>query len=541
MSAVRRILATALVAVLLLEVVTGWALATVYTPSTHAAWPSVVYIERQMPAGTLVRGLHQAGAHVAIALVLALLASWIWGATYRAHRRAWLALLGGGALVLLFAITGNVLPWDEGGYWGAKTEMGIVTAVPLIGPFVARTAQGGPELGQLSLTRMYALHASILPAILAGVAAFLLAPLRKRPWSPADRAVLIGSAGGALITAYALVWISGGATLDAPATAGEEFAARPEWYFRPLNQLLSMAGPAGQGALAALVPLLVAGFMGALPWIDPSGGGPRRLLRLAPLGMFGAGCTALLVISLARDASDPDFQAALERASAQRDRAIRLAAEGVPPEGPLAMLRSDPAFRAGWLFDQHCAKCHRFHERGPGLDEQTAPDLTGFGTAAWAEGVLRDPDAATRFGKTPFAGMMPSMVTPPTDPEEAKYFTAMKPEEIGEVTAFLAAQATGDRAEGSPGEKLVRERCTSCHRLDGATEDEDSLAPELRGWASAAWIEAQIADPASGAAYPAGSRDPALEGHMPAFDGELDPADRRLLADWIANAGHPPP
>ena len=53
----------------------------------------------------------------------------------------------------------------------------------------------------------------------------------------------------------------------------------------------------------------------------------------------------------------------------------------------------------------------------------------------------------------------------------------------------------GKNGKGMKGEELITDRCTSCHRLDGETDDEDSVAPELRGWASIKWIELQIRNP----------------------------------------------
>jgi ubiquinol-cytochrome c reductase cytochrome b subunit len=159
--------------------------------------------------------------------------------------------------------------------------------------------------------------------------------------------------------------------------------------------------------------------------------------------------------------------------------------------------------------------------------------LTGFGSKEWARRVLEEPDHDTLFGKTAFKEMMPSMTKPPKDPEMAKEFTAMKPEDMNAITEFLAAQAEGKKSDGMPGEKLVRQRCTSCHRLDGKTDDEDSLAPELRGWGSTVWILAQIDNPGSGKTYPKAVMDPKLEGHMPAFAEKINDADRKLLASFV--------
>jgi ubiquinol-cytochrome c reductase cytochrome b subunit len=86
---------------------------------------------------------------------------------------------------------------------------------------------------------------------------------------------------------------------------------------------------------------------------------------------------------------------------------------------------------------------------------------------------------------------------------------------------------------GMPDEKIVSQRCTTCHRLDGKTDDDDSLAPELRGWASPAWIEAQIENPGSGKTYPKGAMAEDLKGHMPAFAEKISPADRKILTAWV--------
>jgi ubiquinol-cytochrome c reductase cytochrome b subunit len=170
---------------------------------------------------------------------------------------------------------------------------------------------------------------------------------------------------------------------------------------------------------------------------------------------------------------------------------------------------------------------------GPAAGKDTAPDLTGFGSVAWAKRVLEEPDHDLMFGKTAFKEMMPSMTKPPKDPELAKEFSPMKAEDLKAVTEFLAAQATGKTTKDMPGEKLVRQRCTSCHRFDGKTDDEESLAPELRGWGSTEWILAQIDDPGSGKTYPKGVMDAKLEGHMPAFKEKLNDADRKLLASFV--------
>src|SRR6185295_6964197 len=113
---------------------------------------------------------------------------------------------------------------------------------------------------------------------------------------------------------------------------------------------------------------------------------------------LGLGVVALTIMSMRADAHDEPFQKARAMASQRAERSIQLAQQGIPPDGPLAMLRRDPETRGLALFQENCASCHRLGELGPAPTKATAPDLTGWGTADWVMSVLDDPDAPHRFG-----------------------------------------------------------------------------------------------------------------------------------------------
>jgi ubiquinol-cytochrome c reductase cytochrome b subunit len=282
------------------------------------------------------------------------------------------------------------------------------------------------------------------------------------------------------------------------------------------------------------LPLLFGGYLAALPFIDKKGSSRgRRIFLLSPFALVLVVIVGLTALSYRDDMTSDSFHAARELADKRAARALELAADGVPPAGPLAMLAADPQTRGPELFDKHCAVCHKLNDHGPEPGKETAPDLTGFGTARWAAAVMVDPDADSLFGKTAFKEMMPSMTKPPKDPEAAEYFTAMNKADLDAVAEFLAAEARGEKTKGHAGEKLTKDRCTSCHRLDGKTDDDTSLAPELRGWGSLAWIEAQIANPGSGKTYPPGVMDEELKGHMPAYQDQLSPLEVEMLAQWL--------
>ena len=135
-----------LVMILILEAVTGAALAAFYAPSTTDAWASVAYMQDQMSMGWIVRGLHHHGASALVIISgLHLVQTAVWGAYKKPRELVWwlgLVLL---LLVLAFAITGYVLRWDQSGYWANQVEVGIAAGSPGIGPFIKKLALGGND------------------------------------------------------------------------------------------------------------------------------------------------------------------------------------------------------------------------------------------------------------------------------------------------------------------------------------------------------------------------------------------------------------
>ena len=543
----------ALALMLLVEVVTGALLMSAYAPSATTAWASVAHINFTLRAGWLVRGLHYFGAQALVVMIAIHVARIALHGAYRAPREiGWFLTLGLLGVILGFAFTGNPLPWDQDGYWGARVETGIMGSVPVVGSFTQQLVIGGSSLGHLTLTRLYGLHVFVLPAVMALLLAASFAQFRRHGFGPppgadlskADRfypkqlGLILLAVALVLVVVFDLAAMNHGAPLEAPADPVSDYNARPAWYFRPLFELRKFF-PGSLELIATVgLPGVVGLYLALLPFIDRKPGPLRaRIPALAPLFLIGLGAVGLLGKSFVKDAKDEAFQRSEAQTAARTARAVALFKQGVPPEGALAMIRNDPETRGEDLYKKECASCHRLNDLGPPKDKQTAPDLTGFGTKAWALEVLKDPDADHLFGKTAFKEMMPSAVKPPADPEAAKVFTPMSAADQETIAAFLEGQARGEPGAGTPGEKMVRQRCTSCHRLDGKTDDEESAAPELRGWASAAWIDAQITNPGSGKAYPPAAMAKDLEGHMPAFEEKLSANDRKILAAWVYRRG----
>jgi ubiquinol-cytochrome c reductase cytochrome b subunit len=542
---------SALTLSLVVQAVTGVALMSAYAPSATTAWSSVAYISYSLSWGWLVRGLHHFGAQAMVVLLGAhLVQTALYGAYRRPREVNWYFGLALAMATLAFALTGYLLPWDQKGYWATRVATNILGTVPFVGAWLQRVIVGGGDYGHLTLTHFYALHVGVLPAATIALVVGHIALFRRHGVTPpasadpkivetfwpkqAGKDLIVGALVLSII--FALAIADHGAPLDAPADPASDYPARPEWYFLALFQLLKYFKGSLEPVGAIGIPTLVIGYAIALPLLDkkPNASLGSRAGYLGVLGLFLAGAIGLTIVAARSDVLDARFQVAQRNASERAHTAEALFRKGVPPEGALAMMRNDPDTRGAELFQANCATCHALGDFKPQTGEASAPDLTNYGRREWVLGLLDDPDADHYFGKTPFSGNMPSMVKPPKNPEAAAMFTAMKPEEREAVADFLATQAKGERGEGMPGEKLVKQRCTSCHRLDGKVDDDDALGPELRGWASSAWIEAQITDPGSGKAYPKGAMGKDLKGHMPAFKDKLSDADRALLASWLA-------
>ncbi len=549
---------SALTMAFVIEAVTGLLLMTTYAPSAQTAWASVHYITFTLSGGWLVRGLHHFGAQASIVLLALHLAEVVaFGAYKKPRELTWwfgLALLG---VTVGFGLTGHFLPWDQKGYWAARVDTTIVGTTPVIGPWIQALVLGGHEYGNLTLTRLYALHVGLLPASLVLLLAAHIALFRKHGVTPPARADLtkvdafyprqllldLASSLAVLAAVFVLAVLRHGAPLDAPADPASDYPARPVWYFLWLFQLRKyFEGPLEMVA-TLVIPGVVAAFLFALPLLDrsPSTALRSRLRYALPVFVGFAAIVGLTAIAVNRDARDSAFQLARRKADARAAVAVQVAKQGIPPAGPLEMLRHDPELRGEDLFAKHCASCHVLGDMGD-KQKATAPTLDGWGTQAWIVAMIHDPDDQAFFGNTPYKTEMPSVDVPPKNrkPRDAP-FRPMSQDDMHAVAAFLASQGDdegkgvgGSEKVRAQGEKIVTDQCTTCHLYKGDGDVASSeTAPELSHYGSLAWTKAQIANPTSPATYRADAIDsPHLKGHMPGFDRELTPEDLDILARY---------
>jgi menaquinol-cytochrome c reductase cytochrome b subunit len=154
------------------QLLTGIFLAFYYVPdaagSTAPAYTSVKdVIMNQVYLGWLVRGVHFWAANLLVVMIVLHMARVFWTGSYRAPRELnWMVGVVMLLIVLLFSLTGYLLPWDTKAYWATSVTIKIGGSAPILGPLIETVLQGGPTLGPNTLQRFFTIHVFILPALI---------------------------------------------------------------------------------------------------------------------------------------------------------------------------------------------------------------------------------------------------------------------------------------------------------------------------------------------------------------------------------------
>jgi ubiquinol-cytochrome c reductase cytochrome b subunit len=431
-----------------------------------------------------------------------------------------------------FALTGYLLPWDQKGYWATQVATGLLGALPLVGPWLKSLLQGGPEYGNLTLTRFFTLHALVLPAITI-VLAFIHVKLFRRHgvtpgWRRSDgeldaatqsfwpdqlvrdfaaMAVVLGLMLAVVVRAH-------GVGLEAPADPASAYDARPEWYFLPLYQLLKYFPGRLEivGALGA--PLVVGGLLFLLPLLDrgPDRRPGARKRFIGAVLLVLAGSLALGAQAEWSDRKSASYRKFRERADREAARALELANKGVPPAGGTAVWQNDPVALGRQLYADKCSGCHLLDGQG----ERKAPDLDGWSSRKWIRDFLLDPESPRFYGATKVRGMKP---------------VKQRGEELEHLVEWIYAQGGREGVDEARartgGELFVSAGCDECHDVSAThpalragaqgTGGGDGT-PDLGGRATPDWIRAFVKDPAHPRFFDRKST-------MTRFAGKLDEAE----------------
>jgi menaquinol-cytochrome c reductase cytochrome b subunit len=159
--------------IIVLQLLTGILLAIYYIPDGHGnpapAYTSVNFIQNTVYLGWLIRGVHFWGANILIIMVLLHMARVYWTGSYRAPRELnWMVGIIMLLLILVFALSGYLLPWDTKAYFATEVTIKIAGSPPpaALGAFIKTVLQGGPVVGPQTLQIFFTAHVFLLPALI---------------------------------------------------------------------------------------------------------------------------------------------------------------------------------------------------------------------------------------------------------------------------------------------------------------------------------------------------------------------------------------
>jgi quinol-cytochrome oxidoreductase complex cytochrome b subunit len=199
--------------------------------------------------------------------------------------------------VMGFALTGYLLPWDELAFWGTVVATDATKELPLLGDYLLKFMRGGDTVSDLTLSRFFALHVSLLPMALFGLIALHMFLIRYHHISPLTRTdepepkpEEIRNNGGRsyfpdhfkreLLVAYGVLLLVIAFAIFTKPHLGKAAnpmvtptGIKPEWYFLPVYQSLKYV-PGWLGVIGNGVFVL---FLLALPLLDRNP--ERRLAR----------------------------------------------------------------------------------------------------------------------------------------------------------------------------------------------------------------------------------------------------------------------
>ena len=128
-----------------MQLVTGVVLTFYYVPSPEFAYDSVRYVMERVTFGRVLRGLHFFGASfIVVAAVMHMLRVVALGSYKKPREVTWITGVVLLLIILGFALSGYLLPWDQKAYWATTVTINIARSGPF-GEFVAGVMKGGAD------------------------------------------------------------------------------------------------------------------------------------------------------------------------------------------------------------------------------------------------------------------------------------------------------------------------------------------------------------------------------------------------------------
>lgn len=382
----------------IVQVVTGTVLATGYVSSSGQAYESLIFITASR-TGRLIRGIHYFGASAMIVLIgIHTIRVYLMGAYKYPRQMNWLTGAGLLLFTLLMAFTGQLLRWDQIGFWTAVIAAEQAGRTPLIGNWIGHFLLAGDTAGGATLSRFFAAHVFFVPALifvfLAGHLYLVVyngiseppevgRPVNAQTYRRWYEALLVRVGEpfwpdaawrdivfGVLVVAIivALAWEVGPPEVGKPPDPTIiEASPRPDWYFMWYFAVLSTIPRWLEDYVIILGPLIFGLLLIFLPFI--AGQGERSPLRRP----WSIAMVAMVVFIIARY-----WSLGVIAPWSPRFNAPRL-------PGNIVGAASGPIADGAVIFyDKGCEYCHRIAEfggiRGPDLsdagDRMTTAQMT---------------------------------------------------------------------------------------------------------------------------------------------------------------------
>ncbi|MBS1957732.1 MAG: cytochrome b N-terminal domain-containing protein [Cyanobacteria bacterium SZAS-4] len=381
---------SAVLTALLVQLVTGVALATVYVPSGGEAFDTILYITTQAPFGKLVRGMHYFGASAMIVFAVIHMAQvYLWGAYKYPREVNWLS----GVALLFFTVamgfTGQILRWDQNSVWTVAVGAEQALRAPFVGDLISKFLVSGKTVGGTTLSHFFALHVFIFPGLLLALLALHLYLVLKngisepplpgklvdpatyrekyhamlhrigKPFWPdaAWRDMVFSSIVVAGILACA-VWLGPPAIEKPPDPSLVDAQPRPDWYLVWYFAILALLPHKAEDPIIILFPIFLAVTLLSVPFLSNKG---ERSFKRRPwavaIVIFALGSITALTYEGFKEPWTPKFDA------------VPLTQEIVGSgSGPISS-------GAGTFADKGCLYCHTISGHGG----KRGPDLTDVG------------------------------------------------------------------------------------------------------------------------------------------------------------------